>query len=214
MSFSLESSTSKLEAWKFDLQEDPTVEQWSTACSEAQSQTGNTRLKLLQYNWLMRVYITPVKLNKFNNDIPDLCNRCEKDRGTLFHCLWSCPKLQVFWREVAQEIQKILSVNIVPEPKFFLLGLYPDGHRLKRSEIMFIDICLLQAKRIIALSWKSLDKPSIVLWFKELSLCLPLERITYTLKDKQEVFQEVWGRFIQYIKCNSLVHLMEEPGEG
>ena len=128
MSFSKESSTSKLEAWKLDLQEDLTVEQWSTACSEAQSQTGNTRLKLLQYNWLMRVYITPVKLNKFNNDIPDLCNRCEKDRGTLFHCLWSCPKLQVFWREVAQEIQKILSINIVPEPKFFLLGLYPDGH--------------------------------------------------------------------------------------
>ena len=214
MSFSVESSASKLEAWKLDLQEDLTEEQWSEVCSEAQSQTGNTRLKLLQYNWLMRVYITPVKLNKFNNDIPDLCTRCGEDRGTLFHCLWSCPKLQRFWREVGQEIQNILSINVTPEPKFFILGLYPVGHKFRRSERMFIDICLLQAKRVVALSWKSPDKPSIAMWFRELCLCLPLEKITYTLKDKLEVFQEVWGHFIRYIKGNSLMHLMERPGEG
>ena len=137
-----------------------------------------------------------------------------KTLDTLFHCLWSCPKLQVFWREVGQELNRILSINIVPEPKFFLLGLYPVGHKFKRTEIKFIDICLLQAKRVIALSWKSPDKPSIAHWFRELSLCLPIEKITYILRDKQEVFQEVWGRFIEYIKRNSLRHLMEVPGEG
>ena len=214
VSFSPESSDCRLSAWRADLQEDITEEQWSTACKEAQSQTGNTRLKLLQYNWLMRVYITPVKLNKFNNNIPDLCTRCGEDRGTLFHCLWSCPRLEEFWREVGCEIQKILSITIVPEPRFFLLGLYPDGHKIKRSEQMFIDICLLQAKRIIALTWKRPGKPSIAQWFRELSLCLPLEKITWMLKDKPEVFQEVWGCFIHYIKNNDLVHLMEESGEG
>ena len=78
---------------------------------------------------------------------------------------------------------------------------------------MFIDRCLVQAKRVIALTWKSPNKPSISQWFRELSLCLPLEKITYILKDKQEMFQEVWGRFIRYIKNNNLSHLMEVTEE-
>ena len=49
-------------------------------------------------------------------------------------------------------------------------------------------------------------------WFKELSLCLPLEKITYTLKDKQEIFQKVWGRYIQYIKNKDLSDLLCETG--
>ena len=144
------------------------MEQWSTVCENAQSQTGNTRLKLLQYNWIMRVYITPVKLNKYNHNIPDVCTRCGEAKGTLFHCLWSCPRLKEFWGEVGQEIRKIISIEIVPEPKLFLLGLYPEGHKYKRSEIMFIDKCILQAKRVIALSWKRPDKPTMSQWFRTL----------------------------------------------
>lgn len=48
------------------------MEQWSKACKVAQTQMGNTRLKILQFNWLMRVYITPENFNKSNMQIPDL----------------------------------------------------------------------------------------------------------------------------------------------
>ena len=68
----------------------------------------------------------------------------------------------------------------------------------------------MQAKRTIALSWKKIGKPSIVQWFRELSLCLPLERITYNLKNKQEMFEKIWGRFIQYVADNDLSYLMVE----
>lgn len=71
---------------------------------------------------------------------------------------------------------------------------------------------ILQAKRVIALTWRSLGKPSISHWFKELSLCLPLEKITYTLKDKQEIFQKIWGRYIQYIENEDLSGLLRETG--
>ena len=117
--------------------------------------------------------------------------------------------MMAFWREVGREINKILSLKIVPEPKFFLLGLYPEGQKFKRKEQIFIDICLLQAKRVIALTWKSPEKPSITHWFKELCLCLPLEKITYILKKKEDLFLEVWGCFIQYIKNNNLSHLLK-----
>jgi len=37
---------------------------------------ANTRLKLFKYNRLMRVYVTPVLLNKFNKNITDICSKC------------------------------------------------------------------------------------------------------------------------------------------
>lgn len=113
---------------------------------------------MLQFHWLMTVYITPEKLNKFNMQIPGLCNRCGEDRGTLFHCIWSCPKIKEIWEEFRAIIQEILSIRLVMEPKYFLLGLYPIGHNINHSEEIFINMGILQAKRVIALTWKNIGK--------------------------------------------------------
>lgn len=45
----------------------------------------------------MRVYITPVKLHHISSNIPDICVKCLNQKGTLSHCLWECPKIEVFW---------------------------------------------------------------------------------------------------------------------
>ena len=139
------------------------------ACKNAQSQTANTRLTLLQYNWLMRVYITPEKLNQFNPNIPDLCTRCGDDKGTLIHCIWKCPRISESWNEVGKIIQDILSIQIIIEPKLFILGIYPKKHNISRGKQIFVNTCLLQAKRLIALTWKSYGRSSIRQWFKEMS---------------------------------------------
>ena len=155
------------------------------------------------------MYITPEKINKFNPEIPDNCYRCAGDKGTLLHCLWTCPKVNEFWREVRGEIQKIISMRVELDPKLFLLGIYPEGHRMERCDIVFFNLCLLQARRTIALSWKSSGKPSIAVWFREMTLCLPLEKIYYLIKDKLEMFEKIWGKFIQYCKNNNLSHMMD-----
>ena len=59
--FSPETSESRFNAWNSDLQGELIMDEFNTACEEAQAQTSNTRLKLLQYNWLMRVYIRQKK---------------------------------------------------------------------------------------------------------------------------------------------------------
>ncbi len=56
-----EGSQSYLSAWKRDLQVDITVEEWEHACLSSQTQSNNTRCRILQYKWMMRTYITPVK---------------------------------------------------------------------------------------------------------------------------------------------------------
>ena len=95
VSSSTESSVGRLNAWREDMQEGVSLEEWGTVCLEAHTQTANTRLRLLQFNWLMRTYITPDKLHKFYENIPDTYIKCEQEKGTLFHCMciWLYPSL-------------------------------------------------------------------------------------------------------------------------
>ena len=66
----------KPEVWRKELKEDICVNDWKEMCKEAQTQTVNVRLKLLQYKWLMQTYITPTTLHKYNRNILDTCGKC------------------------------------------------------------------------------------------------------------------------------------------
>ena len=55
---------------------------------------------------------------------------------------------------------------------------------MSRKIITALDLCLLLAKRVIALSWRSTSKPKLINWVKEISKTLPMEKITYIIKGK------------------------------
>lgn len=81
--------------------------------------------------------MTPVKLNKFNNDIPDVCIKCDKEKGTIFHYLWQCSQIKEFWGEVKQCIEEILEIKLHLEPKMFLLGIYPANCNVRKKHSYF-----------------------------------------------------------------------------
>ena len=115
-----ESTLDKLNAWRNDIQEDVDEADWNDACLKAQKQTISTRLKLLQYKWLTRMYITPVKLHHMSVNIPDICIKCVNEKGTLIHCLWKCPKIQDFWKDVVKCLSKISF-----SAKLCVFGIFP-----------------------------------------------------------------------------------------
>ena len=53
---------------------------------------------------------------------------------------------------------------------------------------------------MIALSWKNVNSPCIGKWLKELSACVSLENISYSIKGKQELFKKVWDPFLNYLE--------------
>ena len=56
-------------------------------------------------------------------------------------------------------VQEVVSIQIIIETKLFVLGIYPK---------IFVNMCLVQAKRLIALIWKSNRIPNFRQWFKEM----------------------------------------------
>lgn len=54
-----------------------------------------------------------VELNRYNKNIPDICTKCMEARVTLFHCIWQCRMIQLFWEEVRVIIEKIKCVALL-----------------------------------------------------------------------------------------------------
>ena len=48
--------------------------------------------------------------------------------------------------------------------------------------------------------WKNNRRPSTAQWMRQMLTSLPLERITYILKGKQQIFENIWKPFINYVK--------------
>ncbi len=147
-----ESSHDKRRAWSLGIKEDIEEAEWATACLKAQSQTINTRTKLLQHKWLMRTYMTPGKLNKWSPAIQDTCVKCLTEKGTLVHCGWECPKFVAFWKMVVHTLSKVTGVQVPCLAKLCILGLYPNNFSSNSKCKILINFGLLQARRMVALS--------------------------------------------------------------
>jgi len=192
---SKDTSHCRLNAWRGDLRVDITEDEWEKTCLKAQTQTINTALKLLQYKWLFRTYVTPVKLNRFNPDIPDNCPKCNVYAGTLLDCMWECPKIQLFWKDTVNLFSRIAAIEVPLEAKFCILAIYPNHFVPSRKTAPLINLCMLQARRVIALRWKNMDSPTTAMWLRNLASCLALEKLTYVVRGKNSKFKEIWDTF-------------------
>jgi len=192
--------------WEQDLGLKIDKKKWEQACAKAQVQTINSRLKLLQYNCLMRTYITPVKLNKIYSNIPDTCFKCN-GKGTFIYCMWECDKIKAFWREINNMIWHIVSVRLQLDSGLFIIGIHPDNWKINKDTQVLIDI---HAKRLIAIYWKKIERPTITRWLKELSSCIAVETITYILKGKEDQFKKIWSPFLLFIEHGDMNNIVEE----
>ena len=120
VSNSPENSNCKRNLWSKDMGKEISSEDQGSICTKAHSQSVNTKFKLLQYKQTMRTYITAVKLNKYNSNIPDLRIKCMMEKGTLFHYVWQCSKVKAFWEEIKKKIEKIILKDVLMNPVLFL----------------------------------------------------------------------------------------------
>lgn len=108
----------------------------------------------------------------------------------------------------------ILSINIPVDSKMILLHLYPTNLKLRTRECKFIDFAILQAKRLIALNWKKISAPTIGAWINTMAQCMSMERITYILKNKLDVYEGIWRPFKDFMNHRDIGALLQEEDSG
>ena len=74
------------ERWESDLNITIEDQRWSELCQDSLSATINARYRLVHYNFLHQLYLTPEKIHKSKPDLSDACFRCAADVGSFLHC--------------------------------------------------------------------------------------------------------------------------------
>ena len=108
--------------WESDLNVAIDEQLWADLCQNSSSATINARYRLINYNILHQLYLTPEKLHSFKNDLSDKCFRCKTEVGSFLHCTWQCTKVRPFWNDICSTLTKITGVNVPMDPELCLLG--------------------------------------------------------------------------------------------
>ena len=94
------------------------------------------------------------------------------------------------------ELQSLLS------DKLCILGIHPTHFKLAANQVKVLDFGLLQARRAVALSWKSLEPPTLRMWHRELMNCIGLERLTHIMT---ELFLfQLWEIYMDALETRTL----------
>lgn len=128
------------------------------------------------------------------------CVKCLTEKGTLIHCVWECPKLVAFWKMVVCSLSKITGIQVPCLAKLCILGIYPNTFSSNSKCKTLIDFGLLQARRMVALSWRETEVSSTQSWIREMVMCVTLEKLTYVLRGKAQEFEEVWTPLMDFLR--------------
>lgn len=149
------------------------------------------------YKILSRWYRTPTLLHKISPTISEECWRCQRDKGTLLHIFWSCPKLSRFWKVVHETIQLFTDRIIPKDPALFLLHATDIPDKVyKRSVIRHL---LDAARACIPLCWKLTTPPPIDMWLCKVEDIKHMEDLIHTAQHREEAFSKTWQLWTMFI---------------
>lgn len=150
------------ESWSKELGVVLTDKQWERACILAHKCSLSTRTQETSYKLLTQWYATPAKLHKWFPQTSELCWRCEKACGFLYHIWWECPLIASYWSDVGRIIWLITDTSLTLDAACCLLHVTTVSFKLYKNSLY--KHLLSAAKALIPLFWKSTKVPSIRDW--------------------------------------------------
>lgn len=181
------------EAWERDVGEMENID-WETVLMHHREVSIKSRLRLIQYKILHRVYYDRVRLHKVGKATDPTCLRCRHSKGDFYHIIWDCPVIQIFWRHILDELSTIVETPLPLDPKLVLLGIAIDVD-LGRPLLIFILLALVVAKRDVARAWGNATPPKLVEWQRGMDLYMAAERVTYKARGCPKTFRRIWGNW-------------------
>nr|XP_060623120.1 transcription termination factor 2 [Anolis sagrei ordinatus] len=162
----------------------------------------------LRENWLKmmyRWYITPSKLTKWYKNVSGLCWKCQKKKGTFFHCWWSCEKIKRFWKEIHDLTNNILNINKEMKAEYFLLGIYDFELDENKDRLLFH---MMTAERIVvAKTWKKKETPTTDEWTHKLLDIMNMDSLTeYLKKSHKFMFVNNYLSYHRLSPSHCLIH--------
>lgn len=153
------------------------TEDWEDVWDYPMHNLGSARDRLIQFQILHRIHLTPQRLHRIYPSHPSQCWRSTADSANFLHVFWECPGIKLFWAEVSHCICKVTTVAVPLSIDVCILELV---HLLATSRAMrtLLGILLFYARKSI-LKWKSPQAPTLDYWKSIVNKMIPLYKFTY-----------------------------------
>ena len=152
--------------------------------------------KFTQYKIIHRYYFTPLRLYRMGVMDNSLCWKCQKEAGTLLHCIWQCPCIQPFWRFVLEYLGQWAGRKLPVSPRLCLLGDRSQLHNMSSKAFSVIMVGITVAARTILKHWKTVTIPGFKEWanamIKTASYEHMLDKLNTINKDKAPAWESFW----------------------
>lgn len=174
-------------------------QQWMKIVSESGKFIRECKGKFTQHKIIHRYYWTPVRLNRMGVMNNSLCWKCQKDTGTLIHCLWECPIINRFWSIVVHVLSDGLGKMVPLCPGLCLLGDKERIANMLSDKFSVIIVGVSVAARVILKHWKTSKAPQVKEWVNMMIRMASYECMLYKLNNKDSTAISVWENFWSYI---------------
>lgn len=111
--------------WETDLELQITDMDWEKILAHISAISRNARIKLINFYYLHRVYLTTGRINSFYAAAIAACPIYGELGAEMFHMVWSCLSLAGYWKEAVGCVNDVTQWVIPCTPLAFLLGGYP-----------------------------------------------------------------------------------------
>lgn len=171
---------------------------WYSICQIQWKTT--TSLAWREFSWknMVRFFLTP-KQKSYNTNNTACWRQCHTTEANHYHIFWSCPSLTEYWKKVHQIIQDSLIITIPLSFDTLYLCNFPHDLDLHPSDARLIPILLAACKKAITRKWLKPQPPSVDDWIDIVYDVYKMERLTYSLRMRQNDFSGLWNRFVLFI---------------
>lgn len=179
-------------SWQKDLNMGISDQQWDIICKNTFLGMSCNKVTEQNYKFMHRVYITPQRLNRMFPNLSSKCSRCKTQVGTMLHMFWECKQLTGFWDLVHGLMVEQTKSPLDRSPIICLFGTDLD-ERQNSVRQRQLTIMSYIAKKCILLHWNQEKPPTFIMFKQILQDTLRLEYQTYSLKNRLDIFSDMWG---------------------
>lgn len=185
--------------WEKDLGHEIDNDDWIALINNLYFKCNSLGVHELNYKFINRIYLTPLRLKKIYRNSTGLCFNCKKHKGTFLHCFWYCSRIIPFWNKIHNFLQELFGLQFCFSLELYMLSVGVETVFDSHVKHMFLILVYL-AKKCILLLWSSPQVPSFKMWMSKISILLPLEKLTYDVHRKSDDFWRIWSPLWHYIK--------------